>query len=87
MTRRRSLTSNDYFSVDGSLIAARASNNSVRRKDGSDDDNPDDVGRNGGATSTARSVATRHMPRAAPRACLLPEVGVWERAQATRDIP
>lgn len=48
MARRRSLTSNDHFSVDGTLIAAWASQKSVRRKDGSDDDNPDGVGRNAG---------------------------------------
>lgn len=48
MARRRSLTSDDHFSVDGTLIAAWASQKSVRRKDGSDDDNPDGVGRNAG---------------------------------------
>lgn len=48
MARRRNLTSNEHFSVDGTLIAAWASQKSVRRKDGSDDDNSDGVGRNAG---------------------------------------
>lgn len=46
MARRRNLTSDEHFSVDGTLIAAWASHKSVRRKDGSDDDNSDGVGRN-----------------------------------------
>lgn len=42
------LTSDEHFSVDGTLIEAWASHKSVRRKDGSDDDNPDGLGRNAG---------------------------------------
>jgi hypothetical protein len=40
------LTSDEHFSVDGTLIEAWASHKSVRRKDGGDDDNADGVGRN-----------------------------------------
>lgn len=46
IAKRKGLTSDEHFSVDGTLIAAWASQKSVRRKDGSDDDNPDGVGRN-----------------------------------------
>jgi transposase len=46
--RRSGLTSSDHFSVDGTLIAAWASQKSIRRKDGDDDDNPDGMGRNAG---------------------------------------
>lgn len=42
------LTSDEHFSVDGTLIQAWASHKSVRRKDGNDDDNVDGVGRNAG---------------------------------------
>jgi len=42
------LTSNEHFSVDGTLVEAWASHKSFRRKDGSDDDNPDGRGRNAG---------------------------------------
>lgn len=42
------LTSDEHFSVDGTLIEAWASHKSYRRKDGSDDDNPDGMGRNAG---------------------------------------
>jgi len=42
------LTSDEHFSVDGTLIQAWASQKSVRRKDGKDDDNADGVGRNAG---------------------------------------
>ncbi len=42
------LTSDEHFSVDGTLIDAWASQKSFRRKDGSDDDNPDGTGRNAG---------------------------------------
>ena len=41
LARRHGLTSDEHFSVDGTLIAAWASQKSVRRKDGDDDDNPD----------------------------------------------
>lgn len=44
----RGLTSDEHFSVDGTLIEAWASQRSFRRKDGSDDDNPDGGGRNAG---------------------------------------
>lgn len=42
------LTSDEHFSVDGTLIEAWASQKSFRRKDGGDDDNPDGAGRNAG---------------------------------------
>jgi transposase len=42
------LTSDEHFSVDGTLIDAWASQKSFRRKDGSDDDNSDGIGRNAG---------------------------------------
>ena len=42
------LTSDEHFSVDGTLIDAWASQKSFRRKDGDDDDNPDGSGRNAG---------------------------------------
>lgn len=42
------LTSDEHFSVDGTLIEAWVSHKSFRRKDGSDDDNPDGAGRNAG---------------------------------------
>ena len=42
------LISDEHFSVDGTLIEAWASQRSFRRKDGSDDDNPDGMGRNAG---------------------------------------
>jgi transposase len=48
MARKQGLTSNDHFSVDGTLIQGWASQKSIRRKDGSDDDDPDGVGRNAG---------------------------------------
>jgi IS5 family transposase len=46
--RTAGLTSDEHFSVDGTLIDAWASQKSFRRKDGSDDDNPDGPGRNAG---------------------------------------
>lgn len=69
MARRRSLTSNEHFSVDGTLIAAWASQKSVRRRDGSDDDNPDGVGRNAsrnfhGETRSNKTHASRTDPEA-----------------------
>jgi len=42
------LTSDEHFSVDGTLIEAWASHKSYRRKDGTDDDKPDGMGRNAG---------------------------------------
>lgn len=42
------LTSDEHFSVDGTLIEAWASQKSYRRRDGNDDDNPDSFGRNSG---------------------------------------
>ena len=46
--KAQDLTSDEHFSVDGTLIDAWASQKSFRRKDGSDDDNPDGTGRNAG---------------------------------------
>ncbi len=42
MAERRGLLSGEHFSVDGTLIHAWASHKSMRRKDGSDDDNSPD---------------------------------------------
>ena len=63
--------SDEHFSVDGTLIAAWASQKSVRRKDGSDDDNPDGVGRNAGRNfhGEKRSNQT-HASRTDPEAML-----------------
>lgn len=46
--RWRGVTSDEHFSVDGTVIAAWASQKSVRRKDGHDDGKPDGVRRNAG---------------------------------------
>ena len=46
--RTAGLVSDEHFSVDDTLIDAWASQRSFRRKDGSDDDNPDGSGRNAG---------------------------------------
>lgn len=46
--RAAGLTSDEHFSVDGTLVEAYASHKSFRRKDGGDDDNPDGTGRNAG---------------------------------------
>ncbi|RLQ20136.1 IS5 family transposase, partial [Seongchinamella sediminis] len=71
MARRRSLTSNDHFSVDGTLIAAWASHKSVRRKDGSDDDSPDGVGRNAGRNFHGEKRSNKtHASRTDPEALL-----------------
>jgi transposase len=59
--RVKTLLSDDHFSVDGTLIAAWASMKSFRPKDGGGQ--PPAPGRNGDATSTARSEATRATPR------------------------
>jgi len=69
--RKKGLTSNEHFSVDGTLIAAWASQKSVRRKDGNDDDNPDGVGRNAGRNfhGEKRSNET-HASRTDPEALL-----------------
>jgi transposase len=71
MARRRDLTSSDHFSVDGTLIAAWASHKSVRRKDGSDDDNPDGVGRNAGRNFRGEKRSNKtHASRTDPEALL-----------------
>ena len=71
LARRHGLTSDEHFSVDGTLIAAWASQKSVRRKDGNDDDNPDGVGRNAGRNfhGEKRSNET-HESRTDPEALL-----------------
>lgn len=46
--QRAGLTSDEHFSVDGTLIDAWASHKSYRRKGGSDDDNREGPGRNAG---------------------------------------
>jgi transposase len=65
------LTSDEHFSVDGTLIDAWASHKSFRRKDGGDDDNSDGVGRNAGRNfhAEARSNDT-HESRTDPDARL-----------------
>lgn len=69
--RRKKLLSSEHFSVDGTLIAAWASQKSVRRKDGDDDDNPDGVGRNASRNyhGEKRSNST-HASRTDPEALL-----------------
>jgi len=71
LARRHGLTSDEHFSVDGTLIAAWAPQKSVRRKDGDDDDNPDGVGRNAGRNfhGEKRSNQT-HASRTDPEALL-----------------
>jgi transposase len=71
LAQRHGLTSDEHFSVDGTLIAAWASQKSVRRKDGDDDDNPDGVGRNAGRNfhGEKRSNET-HASRTDPEAFL-----------------
>jgi transposase len=71
LARSHGLTSDEHFSVDGTLIAAWASQKSVRRKDGDDDDNPDGVGRNAGRNfhGEKRSNET-HASRSDPEALL-----------------
>jgi transposase len=71
LAQRHGLTSDEHFSVDGTLIAAWASQKSVRRKDGDDDDNPDGVGRNAGRNfhGEKRSNET-HASRTDPEALL-----------------
>lgn len=44
LTDRQGLLSKEYFSVDGTLIQAWASQNSFRPKDRSDDQGPSDGG-------------------------------------------
>jgi transposase len=71
IAKSKGLTSNEHFSVDGTLIAAWASQKSVRRKDGNDDDYPDGVGRNAGRNfqGEKRSNET-HQSRTDPDALL-----------------
>jgi transposase len=69
--RAENLTSDEHFSVDGTLIDAWASQKSFRRKDGGDDDNADGVGRNAGRNfhNESRSNET-HESRTDPDARL-----------------
>jgi len=71
------LTSDEHFSVDGTLIDAWASQKSFRRKDGGDDDNSDGVGRNAGRNfhEEQRSNET-HESRTDP------EAGLFRKSQA-----
>lgn len=65
------LTSDEHFSVDGTLIEAWASQKSVRRKDGSDDDNADGVGRNAGRDFRGERRSNKtHASRTDPDAML-----------------
>ena len=71
LARRQGLTSDEHFSVDGTLIAAWASQKSVRRKDGDDDDNPDGVGRNAGRNFHGEKRSNKtHASRTDPEALL-----------------
>lgn len=65
------LTSDEHFSVNGTLIDAWASQKSFRRKDGGDDENPAGVGRNAGRNfhDERRSNET-HASRTGPDARL-----------------
>ena len=65
------LTSDEHFSVDGTLIDAWASQKSFRRKDGGDDDNSAGIGRNAGRNfhEERRSNET-HESRTDPQARL-----------------
>jgi IS5 family transposase len=72
LARRKRLTSDEHFSVDGTLIAAWASQKSVRRKDGNDDDNPDGQGRNAGRNFHGeRRRNETHASRTDPEALLM----------------
>jgi hypothetical protein len=71
LARRHGLTSDEHFSVDGTLIAAWASQKSVRRTDGDDDDNPDGVGRNAGRNFHGEKRSNKtHASRTDPEALL-----------------
>lgn len=71
LARRHGLTSDEHFSVDGTLIAAWASQKSVRRKDGDDDDNPDGVGRNAGRNFQGEKRSNKtHASRTDPEALI-----------------
>lgn len=74
--KRKHLVSSEHFSVDGTLIAAWASQKSVRRRDGSDDDNPDGTGRNASRSfhKEKRSNST-HLSRTDPEALLAKKGG------------
>ena len=56
------LTSDEHFSVDGTLIEAWASQKSFRRKDGGDDENPRGWDAMPGAISMMSGAAMRRMP-------------------------
>jgi transposase len=71
LARRKGLTSNEHFSVDGTLIAAWASQKSVRRKDGDDDDNPDGARRSAGRNFHGeRRTNDTHASRTDPEALI-----------------
>lgn len=71
LARRAKLASDEHFSVDGTLIAAWASQKSVRRKDGHDEDKPDGVGRNAGRNFRGEKRSnTTHASRTDPEALL-----------------
>jgi hypothetical protein len=58
LARAQHLLSDEHFTVDGTLIEARAGQKSFRRTDGEDR-----AGATSAATSGASSVATRRTPR------------------------
>lgn len=71
LARRKRLLSSEHFSVDGTLIAAWASQKSVRRTDGSDDDNPDGSGRNASRNFHGEKRSNKtHQSRTDPEALL-----------------
>lgn len=58
MAASKGLLSGEHFSVDGTLIQAWASHKSVRRKDGSDDDQPPDNWHDEQRSNTTHASAT-----------------------------
>ena len=87
IAKQRKLTSDSHFSVDGTLIAAWASQKSVRRKDGSDDDNPDGTGGNASRNfhGEKRSNQT-HASRSDPEAKLARKGGNAARPSYTGHV-
>jgi transposase len=80
LARKKRLMSSDHFSVDGSLIAGWASQKSVRRKDGNDDDNPDGQGRNASRNfHNEKRSNTTHASRSDPDALLARKGGTASR--------
>ena len=82
--RRHNLTSDEHFSVDGTLISAWASQKSIRRKDGSDDDNSDGVGRNASRNFHGEKRSNKtHASRTDPEAFIAAKGGMAARPSYT----